>query len=274
MKYALAAATLALTLGIQPAFAGVVITQSQSITGGMGNRTSNQTLMVQGNKQKMVTDSREIITDLDAGKLYVVQPSQKSYMSVPFPPQGPMGQMLARNAGLLDFKKVGTTRTIAGYPCTDYSGSADAMGGSYTITECFSTAAPGAKDFSHFLNALAGKLKTAGLPTPKSGIPAGLPLAADSTIKMGSFTPPAGMSKDQADKIRAMIAKRPPIVSKTVVSSVAVKDLPADTFTIPTGFTERKPPAPMPMRPAGAGAPAGAGSPGAAPLPLQSPPKQ
>ena len=62
--------TLAMTA--LPAAAGVVITQKQHVTSGTNSRDSEQTISVQGNKQKMVTEKHTIITDLDVGKMYVL----------------------------------------------------------------------------------------------------------------------------------------------------------------------------------------------------------
>ena len=47
--------TLAMTA--LPAAAGVVITQKQHVTSGTNARDSEQTISVQGNKQKMVTET-------------------------------------------------------------------------------------------------------------------------------------------------------------------------------------------------------------------------
>ena len=268
-----AAAALALVLAALPASAGVVITQHQSVAGGMGQREGDQTVMLQGNKNKVVNGSRELITDLDSGKLYMISTPDKSYVQMDWPPKGAMAQMYARNWGLFDFKKAGTSRKIAGYACDDYNGSADTLGGTMTTTQCFSTSAPGAKEYNSFVKNVAAKLQTAGVAAP-SLIPPGVPLATQSTIKIGggNFTPPAGMSPDQAAKIQQMLANRPPIQTKTEVTKVESKNLPADTFTVPAGFTQRQPRMPgmgMPPGhpPMGGSGTTGGSAPGAAASP-------
>ena len=135
--------TLAMTA--LPAAAGVVITQKQHVTSGTNTRDSEQTISVQGNKQKMVTERHTIITDLDNGKMYVLDPNAKTYFEIEFPPKGQMATMMAASTNAaMNFKRAGSTREIAGYKCTDYNGGGHMMAGDYTVKECFSTTAPGA----------------------------------------------------------------------------------------------------------------------------------
>ena len=153
--------TLAMTA--LPAAAGVVITQKQHVTSGTNTRDSEQTISVQGNKQKMVTERHTIITDLDNGKMYVLDPNAKTYFEIEFPPKGQMATMMAASTNAaMNFKKAGTTREIAGYKCTDYNGGGHMMAGDYTVKECFSTSAPGAEEFAAFEKNMADKLKNAG----------------------------------------------------------------------------------------------------------------
>jgi hypothetical protein len=268
--------TLAMTA--LPAAAGVVITQKQHVTNGANTRDAKQTISVQGNKQKTETERHTIITDLDKGKMYVIDPKAKTYFEIEFPPKGQMAAMIAASqSAAKNFKKAGTTREIAGYKCTDYNGGGHMMQGDYTVKECFSTAAPGAKEFSAFEKNMAEKLKSAGAGQVSGGeIPEGVPLATDSTMKMGHVAMP-GMAPEQAAKINEMMAKRPPVVLGEMVEKIESKNLADADFAVPAGFTKREIPAgpgpgamkmgagAMKMAP-GAGAPgAGAPSAGASP---------
>src|SRR6202045_747275 len=191
--------TLAMTA--LPAAAGVVITQKQHVTSGTNSRDSEQTISVQGNKQKMVTEKHTIITDLDVGKMYVLDPSAKSYFQIEFPPQGQMATMMAASTNAaMNFKKAGSSREIAGYKCADYNGGGHMMAGDYTVKECFSTTAPGAEEFAAFEKHMADKLKSAATPAASGEIPGGVPLALDSTLKMGKANIP-GISPEQPAKI-------------------------------------------------------------------------
>ena len=232
--------TLAMTA--LPAAAGVVITQKQHVTSGTNARDSEQTISVQGNKQKMVTERHTIITDLDKGMMYVLDPKGKTYFEIEFPPKGPMATMMAasQNAAM-NFKKTGTSRDIAGYKCNDYDGGVHMMQGDYTVKECFSTGAPGAEEFAAFERNMAAKLKSASSSTASGEIPGGVPLALDSTMKMGKVNIP-GMAPDQAAKINEMMAKRPPVVTTWQVEKIEAKKLAESDFAIPEGFTKKEMP--------------------------------
>jgi Domain of unknown function (DUF4412) len=229
--------TLAMTA--LPAAAGVVITQKQHVTSGTNSRDSEQTILVQGNKQKMVTERHTIITDLDKGKMYVLDPKEKTYFEIEFPPKGPMAAMMAASqSAAMNFKKAGTTREVAGFKCADYNGGGHMMQGDYTVKECFSTSAPGAEQYAAFEKNMAGKLKSAETKTAGE-VPGGVPLAVESTMKMGKLNIP-GMAPEQAAKINEMMAKRPPIVTSTLVEKIESKQLPDSDFAIPEGFTKRE----------------------------------
>ena len=78
------------------------------------------------------------------------------------------------------------------------------------------------------------------------------------------------MAPEQAAKINEMMAKRPPVVTSTMVEKIESKKLADSDFAIPAGLTKRElPTAPagaggMKMPPGHPGAP-GAGAPGGAP---------
>ncbi len=250
--------TLAMTA--LPAAAGVVITQKQHVTSGTNTRDSEQTISVQGNKQKMVTERHTIITDLDKGKMYVLDPKAKTYFEIEFPPQGQMAAMMAASSNAaMNFKKTGTTREVAGFKCTDYEGGGHMMTGDYTVKECFSTRAPGAAEFAKFEKNMADKLKTVSTNQSNGEIPGGVPLALDSSMKMGKMNIP-GMAPEQAAKINEMMAKRPPVVTNTQVEKIESKRLAESDFDIPAGFTKRELPGPgsMKMPPMKMAPPAGA----------------
>ena len=168
--------TLAMTA--LPAAAGVVITQKQHVASGANSRDTEQTISVQGDKQKMVTERRTMIIDLGKGMMYVLDPKSKTYFEMQFPPKGAMATMMAASRdAAMNFKKAGTTRDIAGYQCTDYDGGGHVMQGDYTVKECFSTSAPGADEFAAFEKQMTDKLKSASGSTANGEVPGGVPLA-------------------------------------------------------------------------------------------------
>ncbi|MGC2441761.1 hypothetical protein [Candidatus Binatus sp.] len=246
-KFTALVAGMTLAMTALPAAAGVVITQKQHVSSGTNSRDSEQTISVQGNKQKMVTEKHTIITDLDVGKMYVLDPNAKTYFEIEFPPKGQMAAMMAASTNAaMNFKKAGTTRDVAGFKCADYDGGGHMMAGDYTVKECFSTTAPGAEEFAAFEKHMAAKLKEAGTTTANGEIPGGVPLALDSTMKMGKVNIP-GMAPEQAAKINEMMAKRPPVSTSTVVEKIESKKLADADFAVPAGFTKRDLPAPNSM---------------------------
>jgi hypothetical protein len=228
---------IAFLLAATPALAGVTITQQRKTTGGAKNRTFSETTWVQGHKSKVVLYQGAIITDLDAGKMYQLDLVHKRYTEEPFPPTGQMGEIFARSEGMFNFKKTGTSRKIASYSCDDYTGSIKAPDARYTTTECVSSSAPGAHEFSEYRSALAAKLKSAGLTPSSISIPPGIPLAVDSTTEILASRLPKGKKfPNEGVEIQQALAKRHPQESKTEVSKIEVTDLPPETFTVPPSF--------------------------------------
>ena len=227
------------------AHAGVVLHETETIDRGNGKpETQDRTVMVQGNKQKTITARSQVIIDLDKGSMYVLNPDSKAYVEMAFPPAGKMGQMMAQRMAAMDFQKTGNHSTVAGYPCDEYTGGGDMGNGSYKVVGCFSKAAPGAADFTAFQKAMADKLRGNG--TTKGNIPGGVPLEVTSTSKMTSFSMP-GISPQQAAKIKDMLAKRPAVTNKTVVSKVTVQQIADSDFAIPAGYQKQEMPSPNRM---------------------------
>ncbi len=242
--FAAAFAALVILAGSGAAHAGVVVTEQEIIDQGTGQPvTHSRTVMIQGNKQKMVTDRAQVVTDLDRGTMYLMNPAKKQYVEMPFPPTGPMAQMMTQRMSTLSFKKTGGKKTVAGFACQEYTGAGSMMGNEYTVTGCFSTRAPGARDFDTFQKTMAAKVKGTAMAM-QGDVPDGVPLQLDSTTKITNFP---GMSPDQAAKLKQMFANRPPVVSKTTVTQIASKDLPADTFTVPADFSKQEMPNGGPM---------------------------
>ncbi len=248
-KLTVLVAGITLAMTALPAAAGVVITKKLHVTNGTNTRDDEQTVSVQGNKQKIETTDHTIITDLDKGVMYALDLKGKTYFEIEFPPKGAMAAMIAANqSAAMNLKKAGTTRKIAGYACTDYNGGGHVMQGDYTVKECFSTAAPGATEFSAFEKKMADKLKSAGATEAITGeTPSGVPLATESTLtmKMAHGAIP-GMKPEDAAKLTEMMAKRPPRVMSQTVEKIESKKLADADFAVPEGFTKKERPTPGP----------------------------
>jgi len=267
----LAAAIVLIASGFTTATAGVVITETETIVSGQPSGAPQgprqRTVMIDGNKEKMVMDNgRSIITDLDKGTMQIIDPTQKSYFETPFPPRGMMGQAVGGpSVHASEFTKTGNAHTVAGYKCEDYNGTGKFAMGEFTVVSCISSKAPGAAEFSKFQKVMTGKLKNTQLAVP-SNMPDGIPLVQDTTTKMTAMNMP-NLPPQAAEQLKKQFANRPPIVTKTEVTKVEEQKIAASEFEIPTGYTKREPMMGHPgMGSMGGHAMSGAaGSPGGAP---------
>jgi len=236
---AAAAAVLALALAATTASAGVVISQERVVHSQSGDRKSDQTLMVQGHKERLVLGDRAFITDLDAGKIYLLNSKAKQFAEAKFPPTGVLAAMFVREGLSVGFKNAGTSKKIAGYDCQDYVGTAPYAWTSVNVAECVAAGAPGAKEFVEFLKARAEKLKGSRLEA-KGDIPDGIPVASLTTFTPATFPGRPGMDPKQVKQVQDELAKHKPVVTAVTVSKIEVKDLPADTFTVPADYKEQQ----------------------------------
>lgn len=216
--------------------AGVVIDEQVTTSTSSGPPvTHTRQLLVQGHKEKMLSERNVFVIDLDKGTMMLIDPDQKAYAEMPFPPR--MSAVGPANALDLNFKKTGKERKVIGYGCTEYHGAGHTAMAEVSTSGCFSTSAPGAAEFNDFTQAMAKRLKAANAMA--GTMPNGIPLTMDSTRKLSSSFAMPGMSPEQAARLKAMMAKQSPQTTKTVVTKIATRELPADTFTPPTGYTRR-----------------------------------
>jgi hypothetical protein len=228
--------------------AGVVIDEKVTTSQSAGPPVTNtRQLLVQGHKERMVSERNVFVIDLDKGTMTLIDPEKKVYAEMPFPPhmRGPM----PGNELNLNFKKTGKQANVAGYACTEYVGGGRTLVAEVTTSGCFSTSAPGAAEFSEFTKAMAERLKNANAMA--GTMPQGIPLTMESTRKMNSNITIPGMSAEQATRLKQMMAKQSPQTTNTTVTKIATRDLPASTFEAPAGYERRTPMPPgVPAAPA------------------------
>lgn len=256
-----AAAALALALAATTASAGVVISEQMVVNNQGSVQKTEQTVMVQGHKQKVINgDEEQLITDLDAGSIYVITPKTRQFFQLTIPPVGLVAMKMALEGSGIALKITGATSNVAGYACQDYAGSLVLVHHDISVSKCVASGAPGAKEFVAFQQALADKLRPAHL-VPKGKVPDGIPVSSTITRKVALFKPPPGFPPAQAAKMNEGLAKFKPTIISTTVTKIEVKDLPADTFVVPAGYTKQeapkmptfmsgKPPAAAPAAPA------------------------
>jgi P pilus assembly chaperone PapD len=70
----ISAAAAIVILCSSAAHAGVVLSETRTTAGPNGKESQDRTIYVQGNKQKIETQTLQVITDLDKRVVYVVNP--------------------------------------------------------------------------------------------------------------------------------------------------------------------------------------------------------
>jgi hypothetical protein len=247
MKLTVAAAiAMALAIAATTASAGVVVTQTVTRKDQKGvEHKSEQTIMVEGHKQKVINGEQVYMIDLDAGKMTIMRTSNKLFAPGPFPPVGIFARVLARDGIAVGFKKAASApHKLNGYLCQDYLGGQTIAHANIGVIECVSSDAPGAKEFTDFRRAMAAKLKGTPL-APNGDVPDGIPVATLTTVTMVAFAATGGISPDYLAKLQADYNKHPGVTGLNV-TKIEVKDIPPATFTVPADYVKREMPNPQP----------------------------
>ncbi len=215
--------------------AGVILEQEIAINGQTGGAVRKRTVTIQGNKQKVTTNRNTVITDLDRGVVIVMFPARKAYVELPFPPTEPSGRTMQDAEIKASYQKTDKDKTLNGYKCVEYVGSGRLPMADFTVTGCFSKDAPGAAEYTAYDKALMTKLNGTSTAT-QSSRPDGVPLVIERHTRIRLASIP-NLPPEQA---KAM-AEQPPNVMVTRTTSVKAATLPADTFTVPAGYTKQEP---------------------------------
>lgn len=246
-----------MTTGSPIAFAGVVINETETIT-GQPPQTRQRIIMIEGNQEKMIDGRREFITDLDKGTTAVIDPAHKMYLEIPFPPQGMMGQAVGGLSEPADYVATGNTRTVAGYKCDEFKGAGQFAIGEFSTISCVSKTAPGVAAYTSFEKAMLAKIKNG--PPPNS-VPDGIPLTQDTTTTLKPAEIP-NLSPQAAEELKRQLAEQPPMVTTSEVTKVEAQKIAASELEVPAGYIKREPPA-RTEPPAGTGHSSSAGEPSA-----------
>jgi len=223
------------------AAAGVVIqgqeVASRSISPSV--QSVPYTRMIQGQQEKIVLGSMQLIIDLAANKVLVMLAGRGAYFELPFPPPSSIGELILRRVlpPMVKYKKTGKHLTMAGHGCDQYKGIGALNSAALSVEACFSTDAPGARDYAAFVKSAAAKAGKAYAATSDE-IPQGIPLELDTTATLPKRTeaPPLSGQKPTPPE-------KPVVVSlKTVVTSVASRSIEAREFQPPAGLKLEQPP--------------------------------
>jgi hypothetical protein len=199
---------------------------------------SQRTLMIAGDRAK-ITDTigvNETTIDLQAGKTAIIHPHAKDYFDLSFPPETPYPPVVFSKLmpPLLKYKKTGKTGKFAGYKCDVYTGSGDILKINYTVSACYSTEAPGAKEYAAFTRQAAARSGPNMVAEGGFEIPDGVPLQMHQysydTMKKPTPTPqpPAAKASPSAGKESS---KEPKSTAKAAPASSDDSSL-TDAFTV------------------------------------------
>jgi hypothetical protein len=237
-KLAVTAAVAIALAAAGKASAGVVITQEQVITNRSGEVKSEQTVMIEGHKRKLVDANTNtvVITDLDVGAIYYMNPATRQILSARLPPVGMFQMMLAREGLAADLKKTAGTDKVAGYECREYQGSVQVAHSEIEVSRCVAKDAPGAEQYVEFEKAMQQKVKGTLLES-KGETPDGITVSSKVVGSPLPFAAPAGGAPEQASRFKAAMAKMKPIITTVTVSKIEVKELAADIFVVPAGYS-------------------------------------
>jgi len=218
--------------GSTAAEAGVVITQEVTKADGTGKTTTDpSTVMIEGNRMKMISPEGTMIFDLDKSSMIVLNEPAKTATEVTLSSVGD----LAAGAYSGDFKPTGRKRTVAGYPCEEYKHEFKTLGGEVSTVSCISKEAPGAEEAAAFYRRMAEKVAKGKAGSP----PKGIALAEEADIKPTKLEMP-GLPPEMAKQIAQAQSQQMPKKSKVVVTSVKTQALGPEVFAAPAGFEVKK----------------------------------
>jgi hypothetical protein len=248
------------------ASAGVVISEDVTSTNARNPQPSTvrRVRMIQGNQVKITGPSRinDIIIDLNAKKTLVVHPfsHNKDFFDMSYPPEGTYSAIVLPEVlpPLLKYVKTGKSARVAGYKCDIYAGTGDIRMRSYTVSACFSTVAPGAKEYSDFAKLAAAKADPDDVVKDGAALPDGIPLQVQieahssrplPQLPTPSASPAAKPQHPEAAAVKGPKAPHAPApikdpyvyTQKITVAKVDQRNIADNEFKPPAGFVGSHP---------------------------------
>ncbi len=225
----------------ETAWAGVILQQEENVSGSSTGWVA-RTVMIEGPREKIVNPRDAVVIDLDKGKTLMIHPLGKNYYELPFPVPSTLGGLLRSQISPppLNYQKTGKQETVAKYSCDQYTGSGNLSGADYFVVACYSTQAPGAKEYAEFVRQAVAKLNSGQPASKSSSLPDGIPLEMQTKITM-KIVPPAPSGSQAKPPVQQKVIERSRVVA-TRITSVKVQAISADEFQAPPGFAKRKAP--------------------------------
>ncbi len=138
-----------------------------------------------------------------------------------------MAAMMQNVGGIdLDFKKTGGTQTLSGYKCQEYSSTGKSMMGEFSAKGCFCPRRSRRRRICRLHQGDGEEIRGGGMAKTTGNQPDGVPMVLETTTKLTNFNIP-GMPPEQAERLKQMMANRPPTTSKSTTTSIKTADFTA-----------------------------------------------
>jgi hypothetical protein len=207
-------------------FAGVVMSETAIASGALGNGVQHRTIYLQGNKQKVDTDIVQTITDLDKRLLYIIDKQHKNYVEIPLSSlSGALNGLGGPDSATIELKRTGAKQVIADQSCDEYRGREGNDQLQITVSACVSNSAPGAREIARFDRKMLARMPALE-PKPAKQESAGIVLEKKSVVNLRV----ADLSRQRY--------RTASLITKTSVDEIRVKQLEAETFTPPKGYSK------------------------------------
>ena len=174
-----------------------------------GRKRAEQTVMMQGNKRKVITSDRIFITDLDVGRMFVLIPRyQKRHAIFAFPPTGPMLTMWRQQGVSIEFKKGSGHRQSGGLRLPGLRRFATTgVDSSSKGPNVLRAPRPAHKNTSRSPRRWLAKLK--GTPiAPKGEVPDGIPVSSTITVSFIPFPVPKNFPPEHGGQVQERTSPR------------------------------------------------------------------
>lgn len=206
------------------ALAGVVMAETSFAAGGSGSVAHNETIYVQGNKQRIEQEGIAQVTDLDTNLVYIIDKIHRVFAEIPLQAlSSDQPENLYSEPILTETPK---TQVVAKYPCHEYRAVDGNRSEHATISACVSTNVPAARELAEFdrnMIARLGGQQSAEKSTRSQS--AGLVLKKQSILSFSALNQSRGNTHQTTS-----------LVAETRVDKILSTTLPPETFQPPTGY--------------------------------------
>jgi hypothetical protein len=206
--------------------AGVVMSETATTGGPIGNIAQQQTIYIQGNKQRVDSAEVQTITDLDKRLLYIVDTKDREYVEESLDTGGGTHpEANEKQSDTIVLRRTGKTHLVAYQRCKEYRGTRADQDVHVTVSACVSDAGPGVQEIARFNREMISRMTGSKIPTSDEEATSGIVLEKDSVIELR----PADKPRHYRGALLTM---------KSKIEDIKLKQLSPETFMPPKGFNK------------------------------------